>query len=184
MESTHLSRARELLDRIGRVTAAEEWGDELNPAQRSALAYLARANAFSRTPSNVAAYLCTTRGTASQTLKSLDRKGLVVRSRSAEDKRSVSYDLTNQGREVLSRVGSFDAALGSVPDSEARAFTEALETIGRHMLERRGFKTFGVCRTCRHHRREGDGAVCALLGIPLTEPATDQLCHEHELPAR
>lgn len=184
MDPTHLSRARarELLDRIGRVTAAEEWSDELNPAQRSALAYLARANDLSRAPSNVADYLCTTRGTASQTLKSLDRKGLLARTPSAADKRSVSYDVTPTGRAVLEGAGSFDAALDAFPEAEARAFTRALETIGRHMLESRGFKTFGVCKTCRHFRGAEVGARCALLSIPLSEAATEQLCHEHVPP--
>jgi len=183
MDSVDLLRARELLDRIGRVTAAEEWNDELNPAQRSALAYLARANDVSRAPSNVADYLCTTRGTASQTLKSLERKGLIKRNRSVRDKRSISYDVTKRGRLALDGTGSFDAALAALPDAEAEAFTETLQAIGRRMLEHRGFKTFGVCHTCRHHRQGPDGAACALLDLTLSGPATEQLCHEHQPPS-
>jgi len=183
MEPTDLTRIRELLDRIARVTAAEEWGDDLNPAQRGALAYLARANRFSRAPSNVADYLCTTRGTASQTLKALARKGFVMQVQSSEDKRSVSYDVTEKGRAALDAPRNFDATLGALTASEASALTHLLETTGRRLLEQQGFRTFGVCRTCRHHRRTENGLACALLKVPLSEIAASELCHEHDPPA-
>ena len=180
MKPTDRGRLRELFDRIARVSAAEEWSDELNPAQRSALAYLARANRFSRAPSHVADYLCTTRGTASQTLKALERKGFVGQARSTADKRSISYDVKKKGRAALNAASSFDAALGALTASEAEALSRLLETTGRRLLERRGFRTFGVCRTCRHHRRTKDGLACALLEVPLTAAAANELCHEHD----
>lgn len=183
MEPTDLTRIRELFDRIGRVTAAEEWSEKLNPAQHSALAYLARANRFSRSPSNVADYLCTTRGTTSQTLKALERKGFVEQTRSAVDKRSISYDATKNGHAALGVANDFNAALSALSASDGAALTHLLEVTGRRVLERRGFRTFGVCKTCRHHRRMKDGLTCALLDVPLTELNANELCHEHKLPA-
>jgi DNA-binding MarR family transcriptional regulator len=88
----------------------------LNAAQRGALAYLARANQFSRAPSNVADYLCTTRGTASQTLKALERKGFVVKVVSPADKRSIAYDITEKGQLALETPSALDAALATLPD--------------------------------------------------------------------
>lgn len=182
MKPTDPTRIRELLDRIARVTAAEEWGDDLNPAQRGALAYLARANRFSRAPSNVADYLCTTRGTASQTLKALERKGFVMPLKSSEDKRSISYDVTEKGHTALDTPRNFDAVLSTLSPSDADVLTHLLEATGRRLLEQQGFRTFGICRTCRHHRRTDSGLVCALLRVPLSDAAAGELCHEHDPP--
>ncbi len=182
MEPNDLTRIRELFDRIARVAAAEEWNDKLNPAQHSALAYLARANRFSRAPSNVADYLCTTRGTASQTLKALERKGLVMQTRSDTDKRSISCDVTKKGRAALGATNVFDAALDALSASEVAALTQLLEATGHRMLKQRRFRTFGVCKTCRYHRHTQDGLACALLDMPLTQMNANELCHEHDLP--
>ena len=69
MTQNHLIRIRTLIERLAKITTAVDWQDGLNPAQYNALSYLALANRYSRSPSHVADYLCTTRGTASQTLK-------------------------------------------------------------------------------------------------------------------
>ena len=54
-----------LLDRLARLHAARRRAVMLTDAQCAALDYLARANRFSRSPSVIADYLATTRGTAS-----------------------------------------------------------------------------------------------------------------------
>lgn len=174
------ARIRALLDRIGRIAAAEEWTEDLNPAQRSALGYLARANRFSRSPSNVADYLCTTRGTASQTLKALERKGLVTPARSAADKRSISYDVTEEGRAALATPSDLNAAIDRLPDSEAEALMAALESTLHDALSSRGHREFGVCRTCRYHQPGEGGATCALLKVALAPMEAEQICHEHQ----
>ncbi len=92
---------RGLITRLARIDAGEGWADDLNPAQRAALDYLGQANRFSRSPSHVAEYLGTTRGTMSQTLKVLVRKGYVTELRSEADKRTISYALTQAGRNAI-----------------------------------------------------------------------------------
>jgi len=180
MEPKAAERIRELLDRLSRVMAAQEWSDDLNPAQRSALDYLSRANNFSRAPSNVADYLCTTRGTASQTLKALERKGFATRNPSAADKRSIRYDITGCGRAALDGPSPLDAILEALPEEEAAQLTTLLETTARHILEKQGYRPFGVCNTCRHHGRANGRPFCALLQVQLSEIETRQLCHEHD----
>jgi hypothetical protein len=51
-----------MIDRFVRLCASEDWQDEFNPTQASALAYLAHTNKLSRAPSLVAKYFCATRG--------------------------------------------------------------------------------------------------------------------------
>ena len=68
-----------LINRLGRSIHCRQFAQGLNPAQWESLRFLARANRYSRTPSALAEYLRTTKGTASQTLKSLESKGYVRR---------------------------------------------------------------------------------------------------------
>ena len=177
---TSPDRIRELLDRLSRLSAAEEWSDDLNTAQRGALAYLARANRFSRAPSHVADYLCTTRGTASQTLKALDRKGFVEQTRHLSDGRSVAYSVTDKGQSALRGESDLNRAVNTLPQEDAEAFATVLEDILRGALSRRGGKSFGLCHSCRHHQKNENGAHCALLNLPLSASEARQICHEHK----
>ncbi|MEM7654207.1 MAG: winged helix DNA-binding protein [Pseudomonadota bacterium] len=169
-----------MLDRLGRILSAEEWSEDFNPAQRNALAFLAHANEFSRAPSSVAEYLCTTRGTASQTLKALERKGFIEQVRSTEDKRSVRYDVTDRGTAILADAKSRDIVSHALSQKEIEALEQALETTTRSLLKRRGHKSFGVCNTCAYNGARDRKPYCTLLHISLTAQETGQLCHEHE----
>ncbi|MGZ0187986.1 MAG: MarR family winged helix-turn-helix transcriptional regulator [Alphaproteobacteria bacterium] len=164
--------------------AAHEWSDDLNPAQRSALDYLGRANDFSRAPSNVADYLCTTRGTASQTLKALERKGFASRRPSTADKRSIRYDITGGGQAALDAPSPLDAILEALPEEQAAQLATLLDTTARRMLKKQGYRPFGVCNTCKHHAQANGQPFCALLQVQLSEIETRQLCHEHDLANR
>lgn len=176
-----VERIRELLDRLSRTLAAHEWSDDLNPAQRSALDYLSRANDYSRAPSNVADYLCTTRGTASQTLKALERKGFISQIRSAADKRSIRYDVTKAGLAALETPSPLDAVLKALPGEKTAQLNALLESTARGMLKQQGYRSFGVCNSCRHHTQAKGGPYCALLQVQLSPAETHRICHEHEL---
>lgn len=174
------TRIRELLERLARINAAEEWEDDLNPTQWAALAYLARANRFSRAPSQVADYLAATRGTVSQTLKALARKQLVKEVRSDTDRRWISYELSDEGQQRLTRSTLLDNALASLPDGQVSALDEGLAALATSMLQSRKLRPFGICNQCRHFRKSEQGAACALLKIDLHTAETNQICHEQE----
>src|SRR6202158_3376048 len=93
----------ELLLLVGRLVQTEGYDGELSPAQWMALRYFARANQYSRNPSAFAEFQATTRGTATQTIKSLEAGGYLVRQRSKADGRSVSLRLTSKGKKALGR---------------------------------------------------------------------------------
>lgn len=166
------SRLGSLIDRLSRLHAAARRRPGLSDAQLSALDYLDQANAFSRSPSAVADYLDATRGTVSQTLRALARKGLIVAAEDPADRRSLRYDLTAKGRamlrtgtELADHGGTLEAALGAL--------------VGR-MVAARGGRSFGICRTCRFHEVLADGSHrCALLGVALALPETTRICREH-----
>lgn len=171
---------RALIERVARIGYAEEWETNLNPAQRGVLAYLMKANRFSRAPSQVADFMMTTRGTASQTLKALSRKGLVAEVRSTADRRSISYEITPEGEAELQRPGVFDTAIDGLDPQTRKRMSEGLAQLARVALKRRGFRPFGLCATCKYHRRRRGGGYCDLLKEPLTEQEARLICHEHD----
>jgi len=170
------------LDRLARVASAEDWADNLNPAQTAALSYLARANKYSRSPSLVAEYLGTTRGTASQSLKSLQKKGLIQERRSETDKRSISYDLTEDGWSLMSKERTADKAIESLSDVDKAALEATLTKALTAILRGRGQKEFGQCKGCRHHAPGAPNATCMLLNVSLEPHEAEQICQEFTQP--
>jgi len=178
-ETTDSQTIRDLIDRLTRLNAAEEWNGPLNPSQFAALGYLARANRFSRAPSHVADYLATTRGTASQTLKALARKELISEARSEADKRSIRYDVTKEGLALLDEASDLKQVVETLPADVATSLAASLKSLVLALLHHRGGRSFGLCGTCRHHEKNATGGHCRLLGVPLKPHEASQLCHEH-----
>jgi len=179
--------AARLIDRIERLARGGVPVHGLNPAQWEALRYLSRANRFSRTPAGLAAYLGSTRGTVSQTLIALEQKGFVARQVNGRDRRSVALGLTAEGREALGA----DPLLGIARDIAATLGEDAGTVAGMlrralgATIRRNGGRPFGLCRTCRHFRRDagpslGGPHFCALLKEPLSEADEGEICFEQE----
>jgi DNA-binding MarR family transcriptional regulator len=89
------------LERLTRLIRADEHTGDLNPAQWSALRYLSRCNRFSNAPAALTRYLGATKGTVSQTLIALERKGLIEKSVRPGEARSVILSLTEEGEKRL-----------------------------------------------------------------------------------
>ena len=172
---------QDLIDRLTRLSAAEEWNGPLNPSQFAALSYLSRANRFSRAPSHVADYLATTRGTASQTLKALSRKELIKETRSDTDKRSIRYDITSEGSDILKTTSGLSGVIETLDQETSQTLANSLKTLVLAMLQHRGGRSFGVCKTCSHHQKTDTGGYCQLLEVPLSGSDAGQICHEHAL---
>src|SRR5260370_5182710 len=91
----------ELLVQVGRLVQAEGYDGELSPAQWMALRFFARANQFSRNPSAFAEFQATTRGTATQTIKSLEAGGDLVPTPTQGAKRSATLRPHTKGQKTL-----------------------------------------------------------------------------------
>ncbi|WP_094022921.1 MarR family winged helix-turn-helix transcriptional regulator [Maliponia aquimaris] len=169
---------RELINRLARLDAASAWEGDFNPTQRAVLVYLDRANRFSRSPSHVAEYLGTTRGTISQTFKSLLQKGYVTEHRSTRDKRAIHFELTAKGKEIARGYGGLEQSLSNLDAREQQALHAALTAILKGVLDQNGGRAFGVCNTCMHYEPSGSGGFCTLLSEPLSAAETTLICHE------
>jgi len=173
-----LDRIAELLVYLGRAVQSEDARSELTAAQWTCLRFFARANGSTRTPSAFASFQATTRGTASQIIKSLERRGLVSRTRSDRDRRSVCFDLTDKGRTVLDNdplrvlVGLIDG----LDDAESARFLSTLSGLASALAAKRDAPSFGTCRDCSHFGATGDVAYCACMAAELATDETTKLC--------
>lgn len=114
----------ELIEILLRELNARMYRSELNPAQWSALRYFSRDNGQHRTLTDFARFHASTRGTASQTISALQRKGLVTRTPVPKDARQVAVCVTDRGRAVLSKdpLASLTDCIGRIPDDRRLAF--------------------------------------------------------------
>jgi len=167
-----------LIKRLARIDGEDGWTDGLNPAQLMALEYLERANRFSRSPSQVAEFMGSTRGTVSQTLKVLASKGYIAEEKSETDRRSITYLLTAKGRDVVSASGAVGQSLDGFSVAELRKLADTLRTTLDRAIQGNGQRPFGICRTCQHFSPKRDGGHCRLLDVALEMPETNQICFE------
>jgi DNA-binding MarR family transcriptional regulator len=177
----------ELLVQVGRLVQAEGYDGELSPAQWMALRFFARANQFSRNPSAFAEFQATTRGTATQTIKSLEAGGYLVRQPSKADRRSVSLRLTSKGKKAIAR-DPFEIlvrAVDSLDANERTAMRRALYQVLSTLATSGAHRQIGVCQDCTHFGREmrcnppstgPSAAECLLLGVPIQPEDVGLLC--------
>src|SRR5271167_4136126 len=146
----------ELLLLMGRLVQAEGYHGELRPAQWMALRFFARANQFSRNPSAFARFQATTRGTATQTIKSLEAGGYLVRQPSKVDRRSISLRLTSKGKKALAH-DPFEVlvrAVDSLDPKERIAMRRSLHQVLSTLATSSAHRQIGVCQDCTYFGRE------------------------------
>jgi DNA-binding MarR family transcriptional regulator len=150
----------------------------LTAAQWTALRYFSRANRLSRTVSAFAEFHLTTKGTASQTVKSLVSRDLLARAQSDRDGRSVTLNLTRAGRAVLAQ-DPFEAlvdAVARLPHPELGDLEAGLARVLEDLAGERGKPMFGICTACSFLCRAGPAFTCRLVGESLEWDETRQIC--------
>lgn len=179
-------RVTGLINRLGRTLHCLQFSEGLNPAQWEALRYFARANRYSRTPSALADYLGTTKGTVSQTIKALEAKGLVDRVPHNRDRRAVLLQTTPAGDATLERdpMKRIELLAGDLVD-ELPAARDFLQRLVTGMQQNEATSGFGVCEECTHFCKNAVGLEaeaphrCGLTGDPLTQGDSAKICVNH-----
>jgi DNA-binding MarR family transcriptional regulator len=182
--------AMELLGQAARILWFEGTKHGMRDREWMALRFLSRANRFSRTPSALASYVGTTRGTASFIIGELERLGYLERKRSTKDKRSVMLSVTQQGKKFLARdpVNGLVDAIAVLDDDSKIRFRDTL----RHVLNRADAAEqrhhTDVCKRCIFLREERTASenkttvefTCRLFRAPIAEAEIDLLCTSFE----
>ncbi len=171
-------RIAQLLVHLGRAARSEDARSELTAAQWTCLRFFDRANGSTRTPSGFASFQATTRGTASQIIKSLESRGLIARTRSERDRRSVLFDLTEAGRAMLAQdpLADLIGVIGGLDAAERERFLQTLSRLASSLALRREMPAFGTCRDCCHFGTTDEAAYCACMAADLAAEDIDKLC--------
>lgn len=163
------------LERLGRLLRQSGHAGGLVPAQWEVLRFMARANRLSRSPGQVARYLGATKGTVSQSLLTLEKKGLVSRRAKETDERFVLLDLTEAGRETLRADPLLAVAsdLESLGGKTRRRFARGLAELLDLEIGRQGAARFGTCAGCMHFTGPG---ICAADSQAVSPEEQVRLC--------
>jgi DNA-binding MarR family transcriptional regulator len=177
------SASRFKLERLARLMRQQDHGNGLVPVQWEALRYLARANVLSNSPGALARYLSMTKGTISQTLLSLEKKGLIEKRTRGGDARSVTLHLTEQGKDKLSKDSSLplEKDIENLSDKTRKRLDRALDQMLRAAFQRLEEPSFGTCTSCRYFREGGSGKSdqCMKVSAALTDEEIKLICVEH-----
>lgn len=174
------------LDRIGNLIRAQEWtlcrDYDIQPVQLRMLYYLMCCNRYSNTPSGVTAYFQLTKGTVSQSINLLEKKGFVEKQADQQDKRQIHLAVTDAGRTIVEQLPPEPLSKVSQILGEA-ATTETILILRRLLATIQQINTmqgFGVCRTCHYHQAINQHQFrCGLTGELLAEAEANLICREH-----
>ncbi len=187
MSSTDLYHLIERISNLLRYEnrkAAVSFG--LQPVHIEALSYLSRCNRYSDTPAAVTDFLGATKGTVSQSLQVLEKKGLIEKNRDLLDKRIQHLQVTAEGHEVLSAMVPpplFHEALLMAQDQTDHDLSEDLTVLLKSIQVSHGSRSFGACYSCVYFNSQDGHHHCGLTREPLSEEDGRQICREHELRA-
>ena len=176
----------ERLCNLMRVEAREHGaGAGLLPVQLEALHFLAHCNRYSDTVQGVSDFLGQTKGTVSQTLKVLEKSGLVRKLPDPKDRRLVHLEITPKGERLLVNVVParfLVDALRLRSEADINRMAQDLKELLRAAQQARRGKTFGACKTCRFNEALEEGFRCGLTGEPLSNADTERICRDHQYP--
>lgn len=179
-----------LLDLVGRIghfirMELRRIGSEqgLQPVHVQALIYLSQANRFSNTPQALTEFLGLTKGTVSQSLMLLDRRGLIERYQDEIDRRVVRLRLSGQGEAFMNEAQPalfWLDATRNLSANRIRSGVSALRDTLAELQGNSGARTFGLCQTCAYCQRKSQRIYhCAWYGERLSIQDMRKLCREH-----
>jgi MarR family transcriptional repressor of emrRAB len=179
-----------LIERIGTIIRAEERKKYaalgLQPIHIQVLDYLSACNSYSNTAVGVTEYFGLTKGTVSQTLQVLERKGYVEKQVDEEDARVTHLTLSKNGELLLEKANNddvFEQAQQAVLSKEYETLDDALRMTLFTLQQGCEAKSFGSCNSCANFNIEDNHYICTETRLPVSQIETHKICREHRLAA-
>ncbi|MFI3185660.1 MAG: MarR family transcriptional regulator [Methylococcaceae bacterium] len=176
----------DLIERMSALIRSEERRKctelGLQPVHLQVMDYLSRCNRYSDTPAALANYLGMTRGTVSQTLLLLEKKGYIKKTADVNDKRMVHLSLLAEGDALLTKaspVALYSEALAIFKENnnQENLFVNALTALQKANKS----QSFGLCKTCKYFTETSAGFICGLTKEQLSQSDSEKICQEHTL---
>lgn len=126
-----------LIEQVGKAAYNLGYTPGLNPAQWAALRYFDEATVERRTVTGFAQFQGTTKGTASQTVAAMVRKGYLRRVADKQDRRVHRLVLTEEGQTLLKSdpLQELSRALEALSDDERWSLAVNMEKVLRELLK-------------------------------------------------
>lgn len=175
-----------LIERISTLMRSEErriyTALAIQPVHGQVLEYISQCNQHSNTPATVSEYLGLTKGTMSQTIQVLVRKGYIEKCQDKTDRRVVHLNLLPAGQDIVDKIKPLDIFLQAEKLISSENFTnlpEALTKTLSALQQANHSKSFGLCNTCDHFAEQDNHYHCRLTEQPLEHADTEKICKEH-----
>jgi MarR family transcriptional repressor of emrRAB len=154
----------------------------LQPVHLQVMDYLSRCNRYSDTPAALANYLGMTRGTVSQTILLLEKKGYLKKTADQNDKRMVHLSLLAEGDALMNKASPAElysqaSAIFNENINQENVFINALNALQKANKS----QSFGLCKTCKYFTETSVGFVCDLTKEQLSQGDSEKICQEHSL---
>jgi len=181
-----------LIERLGNLLRSEERTAGSNSGLQSVhvqmLGYLSQCNRYSDTPVAVTEFVGATKGTTSQSINILEKKGFILKRPDKVDGRVIHLDLTDKGARFVKNEfppREFRDALNGLNSDDRESLAILLTRLLIQLQRKNNGKLFGVCHTCKYFKEFGfsDSHQCGLTLEPLSEKESFQICREHEQPS-
>ena len=179
-----------LIERIGNLLRAAERkagvSIGLQPIQIQILSYLSVSNRYSDTAAAVTDFFDMTKGTVSQSIKILEKRGLVYKIKDPKDGRLVHLSLSEEGLKFLMKYQeglSLDDVLKDLGLSKSNNLRALLTDTLLLLQKKNNNKTFGICNSCHFFRKNAfdPDHQCGLTKEKLLEEESLKICREHEM---
>ncbi|MCW8931613.1 MAG: MarR family transcriptional regulator [Gammaproteobacteria bacterium] len=175
------------IERLGNLLRTDSRRDVaeygLQPIHLEVLHYLSLCNRYSDTPMGVTDYLGQTKGTVSQTLNVLEKKGLLNKHPDSRDKRMTHLKVSSAGKELLkTSIPSplFVNACEQLTEQSQTQAVKVLQELLQAIQHSNSMKSFGICHTCRYnHKKEDNTYFCELTQESLSNEDIQLICREH-----
>ncbi len=198
MDAGHFSsdipirRLRDGFVRLATVLRAEEWSAAnaagLTPTQVLVLALLADRGSALRVKT-IAAHLCVSQPSVTDTIAALERKGLISKGVDAADARAAAVALTAAGRDsfgaIRAAVSPLEVALSALTATERTNLLDLQIKVIRALQEAGAIPVQRMCVTCVHfrpfaHAKETQPHHCAFVDAAFGRPDLRLECGDHE----
>jgi len=175
-----------LIERISTLVRSEErriyTALALQPVHGQVLEYISQCNHHSNTPASVTEYLGLTRGTMSQSIQVLERKGYIEKYQDKIDRRVVHLKLLPAGQALVDKIKPLEIFQQAEQQISSENFTTLTEGLTKTLIalqQANRSKSFGLCNTCDHFAEQDNHYHCRLTDLPLEHADTEKICKEH-----
>ncbi len=176
----------DLIERMAAIIKSEERkkcvGVGLQLVHLQALNYLSSCNKYSDTPAALTAYLGLTKGTISQTLQLLEKKGYIKKVADSKDKRKVHLQLLASGNTIIKKARPtelYNQAAINLGNKDDPHLNEIFIHVLTALQRANKSASFGICKSCKHFTHQKTGYICGLTKEPLSTQDSEKICREH-----